>query len=183
MFRLVRRGSQLILIAVVVLLAYSCSPASSPRPGSSPEAIEDPSFRLEPAYVVSVNVPSDAADKVLRSITRSVPLIYGNYDQVAFRSATGVEQFRPLRGSRAGEQAVPSEVSTTRITFAVPRDLDTLRNVIAAIRHSHPYEEPVVHVESGWMSRAKSGGEESNPNRWWNQPKSLPETQSGSQHK
>lgn len=129
--------------------------------------------------MVSVNVPSEAVEKVLHSITDAFPLVYGKYDQVAFRSATGVEQFRPLRGSRSGQQARLSEVPTTRITFALPEDVDTLHKVIAAIRYSHPYEEPVIHVETGWMSRAKPGGDESNPNRWWNQQKSLPETGSG----
>jgi hypothetical protein len=179
MFRFVRRGSQLIQIAVFGLLTAACSSTGRPIPKMSPEAIEDKAFRLEPAYIVSVNVPFEAVEKVLRSITDSFPLEYGKYDHVAFRSATGVEQFRPLRGSQAGEQAALSEVPTTRITFAIPEDVDTLHKVIAAVRYAHPYEEPVVHVETGWMSRAKPGGEESNPNRWWNQQKSMPETGSG----
>ena len=174
MFKLVRRGSQAIQVAVFGLLTAACSSTGHQTPKMSPEAIDDKAFRLEPAYIVSVNVPSEAAEKVLRSITDSVPLRYGNYDRVAFRSATGVEQFRPLQGSRAGEQAAVSEVPTTRITFAISEDLDTLHKVVAAVRAAHPYEEPVVHVETGWMSRAKPG-DESNPNRWWNQPQSLPE--------
>jgi hypothetical protein len=176
MSRFVRRGSQWIRIAVIALLTTACSSTGrqmpNQMPGMLPAAIEDSAFRLEPAYIVSVNVPSESAEKVLRSITDSVPLEYGKYDHVAFRSATGVEQFPPLQGSRAGEQAVLSEVPTTRITFAIPEDFNLLHKVIAAIRYAHPYEEPVVHVEAGWMSRAKASGDESNPNRWWNQPQS-----------
>jgi hypothetical protein len=175
MSRFVRRGSQWIQITVIGLLTAACSSTGRQTPKLSPAAIEDKAFQLEPAYIVSVNVPSEAAEKVLRSITDSVPLEYGKYDHVAFRSATGVEQFRPLQGSRAGEQAVLSEVPTTRITFAIPEDVNILHKVIAAVRYAHPYEEPVVHVETGWMSRAKAGGDESNPNRWWNQPQSSPE--------
>lgn len=175
MFRFVRRGSQFIQIAVFGLLTAACSSTAGRQiPKMSPEAIEDKAFRLEPAYIVSVNVPSEAAEKVLRSVTDSVPLRYGKYDQVAFRSAAGVEQFRPLQGSRAGEQAALSEVPTTRITFAIPEDVDTLHKVISAVRYTHPYEEPVVHVETGWMSRSKPDDEQSNPNRWWNQPKCCP---------
>jgi len=179
MFRLLRQGSQLIQIAVFGLLTAACSSTARPTINMSPEAIMETSFRLEPAYIVSVNVPTESVKKLLRSIIDSYPLGYGKYDQVAFRSATGVEQFRPLRGSRAGEQATLSEVPTTRITFAIPEDVDTLHKIIAAIRYAHPYEEPVVHVETGWVSRAKPGGEESNPNRWWNQQKSSPKTRSG----
>lgn len=179
MLRLVRQGSQLIQIAVFGLLTAACSSTARPTIKTLPDAIVDNSFRLEPAYIVSVNVPTDSVEKVLRSIIDSYPLEYGKYDQVAFRSAMGVEQFRRLRGSRAGGQATLSEVPTTRVTFAMPEDVDTLHKVIAAIRYAHPYEEPVVHVETGWMSRAKPGGEESNPNRWWNQRKSSPNTESG----
>ena len=155
MSRFVRRGSQWIQIAAIGLLTAACSSTGRQVPKMSPAAIEDKAFRLEPAYIVSVNVPSEAVDKVLRSISDSVPLEYGKYDHVAFRSATGVEQFRPLQGSRAGEQPVLSAVPTTRITFAIPEDVNTLNKVINAARYAHPYEEPVVHVESGWMSRAK----------------------------
>ena len=179
MSRLVRPGSQWIQITLIGLLTAACSSAGRQTPKMSPAEIEDKAFQLEPAYIVSVNVPSEAAEKVLRSITDSVPLEYGKYDHVAFRSATGVEQFRPLRGSRAGEQVMLSEVPTTRITFAIPEDLNILPKVIAAGRYAHPYEEPVVHVETGWMTRAKTDGEESNPNRWWNQPQSTPEKGSG----
>ena len=174
MSRFVRRGSQWIQIAVIGLLTAACSSTGRQIPKMSPAAIEDKAFGLEPAYIVSVNVPSEAAERVLCSITNAVPPEYGKYDHVAFRSATGVEQFRPLQGSRAG-QAVLSEVPTTRITFAIPEDVNILHKVIAAARYAHPYEEPVVHVETGWMSRAKPAGDESNPNRWWNQPQSSPE--------
>ena len=179
MSHFVRRGSQLIQIAIFGLFTTACSSTGRQIPKMSPEAIEDETFRLDSAYIVSVNVPSEAAERVLRSITDSVPLEYGKYDQVAFRSATGVEQFRPLLGSRAGRQVLLSEVPTTRITFAIPEKIDILHKVIAAVRYSHPYEEPVVHVEVGWMSRGKPGGEESNPNRWWNQHRSSPEKGSG----
>ena len=84
----------------------------------------------------------------------------------------GVEQFRPLQGSRAGEQAVLSEVPTTHITFAILENVNILHKVIAAARYTHPCEEPVIHVETGWMSRAKPAGDGSNPNRWWHQPQS-----------
>src|SRR5580765_103371 len=117
MFRFVRRGAQFIPIAVFGVFTAACSSTARPILKMSPEAIEDKAFRLEPAYIVSVNVPSEAAEKVLCSITDSVPLEYGKYDHVAFRSAIGVEQFRPLQGSRAGEQAVLSAVPTIRITF------------------------------------------------------------------
>ena len=175
MSRCARRSLKWIQIAVLGLFTVACSSTGPQIPKTSPAAIDDQAFRLEPAYIVSVNVPSEAAEKVLASITNSVPLEYGKYDHVAFRSATGVEQFRPLQGSRAGEQTGLSELPTTRITFAIPEDVTLLHKAIAAARYAHPYEEPVIHVETGWMSRAKPAGDESNPNRWWNQTQVSPE--------
>lgn len=171
MSHFMRRGSQLIQITIFGLFV-ACSSTGHQIPKTSTEAIEGQTFQLQSAYIVSVNVPSDDAAKVMRSITDSIPLEYGNYDQVAFRSATGIEQYRPLQGSRAGKQSQLTEVATTRITFAIPEKSDILHKVIAAIRYSHPYEEPVIHVEAGWISLAKPSSDESNPNRWWNQRKS-----------
>ena len=165
MSRFARRGLELVLIVVCSFLTTTCSSTGRQTTNASHAGIEDKTFRLEPAFIVSVNVPCDAATKVMNSVTNSVPLRYGNYDHVAFRSAAGVEQFRPLQGSRAGEQTGLSEVPSYRITFAIPEDNDSLRKVVAAIRHAHPYEEPVIHVVTGWMSQAKQGGEEANPNR------------------
>jgi hypothetical protein len=179
MSRFALRGLQLVLIAVCSLLTVTCSSTGRRIKNASPAGIEDKTFRLVPAYIVSVNVPCAAAEKVMNSVTDSVPLKYGNYDHVAFRSATGVEQFRPLQGSRAGEQPGLSEVPTYRITFAIPEDDDILHKVVAAVRYAHPYEEPVLHVEAGWMSQANHGGEESNPNRWWNNPKGSSERGAG----
>jgi len=162
--RSARRGLELILIAVCSLLTTTCSSTGRQITNTSRAGIDDKPLRLVRAYIVSVNVPCDAATMVMKSITDSVPLKYGNYDQVAFRSAIGIEQFRPLQGSRAGAQSGLTEVRTSRITFSIPEDDDTLRKVMAAVRRVHPYEEPVVHVVAGWMSQAQQGGEQSNPN-------------------
>lgn len=160
--------SQGAIVIVGLLFLFGCSQRSK---GPSPADIQDSTFRLIPAYVVSFNVPTENAEKVLRSITDSYPLQYGSYDRVAFRSAQGVEQFRPLSGSKAGEQKEISEAPTTRITFAIPEQASALQKVVSAIRAAHPYEEPVIQIQPGWISQAKHEGEESNPNRWWNQPR------------
>jgi hypothetical protein len=156
------------ILAGCLLVLFGCTRSQKE---TSPVDIQDSTFRLIPAYIVSFNVPSESAAKVLRQVTDTYPLQYGDYDQVAFRSATGIEQFRPLKGSKAGEQPTISEAPTTRITFAIPEDTTVLHKVVAAIRMAHPYEEPVIQIRAGWLSQAKHEGEESNPNRWWNQPK------------
>ena len=93
----VRRGLELVLIVVCSFLTTTCSTTGRQITNTSPAGIDDKPLRLVRAYIVSVNVPCDAATMVMKSITDSVPLKYGNYDQVAFRSAIGIEQFRDPR--------------------------------------------------------------------------------------
>jgi hypothetical protein len=162
------------MLAVIAASASSCStegdrltPAGTASAVSTDD-IKGESFQLERVYLVSVNIPDEDVTRVLDSLTSVVPLVYGKYDRVAFRSASGVEQFRPLSGSRAGAQEELSEYETVRVSFSIPQDPETLRKTIDAIRNSHPYEEPVINVQEGWTSRATGKEDETNPNRWWN---------------
>lgn len=161
------------MLVVMAIFTSSCTTKgerSTSRSASSlsTDHVESESFRLEPVYLISVNIPDEDVKRVLDSLTSVVPLVYGKYDRVAFRSASGVEQFRPLAGSRAGAQEELSEYKTTRVSFSIPQDPGTLRKTIDAIRNSHPYEEPVINVQEGWASRATGKRDETNPNRWWN---------------
>ena len=161
------------MLVVMAIFTSSCTTkgersTSGTASSLSTDNIESESFRLEPVYLVSVNIPDEDVKRVLDSLTSVVPLVYGKYDRVAFRSASGVEQFRPLTGSRAGAQDELSEYKTTRVSFSIPQDPVTLRKTIDAIRNSHPYEEPVINAQEGWASRATGKRDETNPNRWWN---------------
>lgn len=128
-------------------------------------------FWLEPVYLIDANIPTEDVDAVLNSVTEAVSLAYGRYDQVAFISSPGIEQFRSLEGSRAGRQESVRRVPTSRVSFSIPKDPAVLDKAIAAIRLAHPYEEPVVNVRDGWASRARGEGDEDNPHRWWNRRK------------
>ena len=127
-------------------------------------------LRLEPVFIITVNVPTDDAEAVLRSVTKAVPLQYGDYDQVAYLSSAGYEQFRPLEGSRAGEQQELSAYATTQVTFCIPKDQVALAKALEGAQDAHPYEEPVIYVREGYASRSVRGAGADNPNRWWNRP-------------
>jgi hypothetical protein len=166
----------IVIISMLAVIAASASCCSTEgdrlTPGSasavSTDDMQGESFQLKRVYLMSVNIPHEDVTRVLDSLTSVVPLVYGKYDRVAFRSASGVEQFRPLAGSRAGAQEELSEYETVRVSFSIPQDPETLRKTIDAIRNSHPYEEPVINVQEGWTSRATGKEDETNPNRWWN---------------
>jgi hypothetical protein len=151
-------------IGIGLLLGHG---GGKPAATRSPEDTEGSSYRMERAYLVAVHVPNPEVDKVLKAVVDAVGLKYGKYDRVAFLDAPGLEQFRPMEGSKAGKQAKAVRVPTTIVSFSVPHDLATLRKALDAIRYVHSYEEPVIYVSEVWRSRA-TAREDSNPNRWWN---------------
>lgn len=136
---------------------------------SSPaDELKADSFRLERVYVVTVHIPNAEVEKVLEAVTAAVPLDYGFYNQVAFLDAPGLEQYRGREGSKGGAYDKAGRSPTTKVSFSIPRESDSLAKVLAAIRHTHSYEEPVIYVHEAWRSRT-TDRDENNPNRWWNQ--------------
>ena len=101
------------------------------------------------------------------AMVTAVPLLYGHYDQVAFIETAGLEQYRTLSGSKAGPDEQAQRVSTTRISFSLPRDPALLQKAIAAVVRVHSYEEPVLYITELWRTRALANGSK-NPNKWWN---------------
>lgn len=136
-------------------------------PSTPADGLQAESFRLERVYTVTVHIPNPEVEEVMKAVTAAVPLNYGFFDQVAFLDAPGLEQYRPREGSKAGVQDKAGRNPTTKVSFSIPRDAEALGKVLAAIRHVHSYEEPVIYVQEAWRSRTTTR-DESNPNRWWN---------------
>jgi len=111
---------------------------------ASPGAITGTHYRLEQAYHLAVHVPDGDVDKVLASVVAAVGLRYGKYDRAAYLDAPGLEQFRPLEGSKAGEQQGAARAPTTSVSFSIPRDPVILQKALHAIYAAHSYEEPVI---------------------------------------
>jgi hypothetical protein len=123
-------------VASVVVLLGSCvgaAFASEPPQPASPEQIIGTTYRVEAAYYVECHVPNAEVDKVLQAVAEAVRLEYGKYDQVAFIDAPGLEQFRPLEGSKAGQFASAGRAPTTNVSFSVPRDPVVLKKALDAI--------------------------------------------------
>lgn len=130
--------------------------------------IEGDNYILERAYLVTMHIPNADVDRVLASVAKEVGLFYGKYDNVAFLDAVGLEQYRPLAGSKAGAQDSAWREPTTRVHFSVAKDDGTLRKALRAAHAAHSYEEPVFYVSEVWRTLA-TNPDDSNPNRWWNQ--------------
>lgn len=124
--------------------------------------------KLDPVWFVRVELADRDDARVRRAVTDAVGLAYGDFDGVAFESATGTQFFRPREGTQAGQRETEIEMPVRVLTFSVPRDPATLARAIEAIREFHSYEEPVIAITEGWASRADMTTGRDNPNRWWN---------------
>ena len=103
-----------------------------------------------------VQIPADDVSKVLEAIINITPLRYGNYEQVAFRNRTGLQQYRPLDGSKTGEAEL-IHIPCDEISFTVPNHDEVITAVIEAIFESHPHEEPVILIQEVMCTRFKYG--------------------------
>jgi hypothetical protein len=155
------------LVAVFGSCVGAAFAAEAPQ-AASPEQIIGATYRVEPAYYVECHVPNAEVDKVLSAVVEAVKLEYGKYDHVAFIDAPGLEQFRPMAGSKPGEVVGAGRQPTTNVSFSVPRDVGLLKKALDAIHTVHSYEEPVVYIHEVWRTR-NTGGDDPNPNKWWNQ--------------
>ncbi len=136
---------------------------------------------LEPAWTVEIQtIPADV-DRLLDAIVEVHPLDYGRYERNASVTATGLETARPKPGSTTDTHEgafTPGDTETfpmVELKISLPRDLEVLQRVMAAVMHVHHYEEPVIFVREAWVSRAAYDPNSDNPNRWWNDGRGLPE--------
>ena len=99
----------------------------------------------EPLDVVVLYVPRDATPGVLRALFAAGAGTIGDYAECAFVSP-GTGQFRPLPGATPAQGRVGDlgRVEEDRVELVLPRRLR--RDVVAALRAAHPYEEPAFHV-------------------------------------
>jgi dinuclear metal center YbgI/SA1388 family protein len=105
-----------------------------------------------------VFVPIEQADALRAAITRAGAGAVGDYDSCTFTS-TGEGRFRPLDGAnpaigRVGEVEVVQEA---RVESVFRRHLR--REIVAAMRAAHPYEEPAYDVLE--LAAATGSGEPS----------------------
>ena len=96
-------------------------------------------------YKLAVHVPVESADKVREAIGNAGGGKIGNYAFCSF-SVKGVGRFLPQEGANPTIGAVGKleEVEEERIEVTV--DAAALKDVIAAIKATHPYEEPTIDI-------------------------------------
>lgn len=90
-------------------------------------------------------VPENALENTLKAIFDAGAGHIGNYDSCAFYTL-GTGQFRPLSGSNPyiGAINIIEKVSEFRVETICPED--KIKEVLMALRKSHPYEEPAIDI-------------------------------------
>ncbi len=112
------------------------------------------SATIQDECLFRVQIPADEVSQVLEAIINVTPLRYGNYEQVAFRYRRGIQQCKPLVGSKTGEAEL-IHILCDEISFTVPRHDEIITAVIDALFESHPDEEPVIHIQEVMFTRFK----------------------------
>lgn len=100
---------------------------------------------MEKRYKIVVYVPESHADKMREAIGNAGAGKIGNYTHCTF-TLKGIGRFKPEEGANPtiGSVGKLEEVSEDRIETVCSED--KLKDVLKAIRESHPYEEPATDV-------------------------------------
>lgn len=101
--------------------------------------------RTEALDVLVCYIPRAHTREVLEALFAAGAGAVGQYRDCAYLTA-GRGQFRPLPGAdpAIGSVGDLTEVEEDRAEITFPRPLR--REVVAALRRAHPYEEPAFHV-------------------------------------
>jgi len=122
--------------------------------------------RLEPVWVVHVELGPEDDDRIRLALCDEVRLAYGNYDHVSFEAAIGTQFFRGAEGTASG----PMDTATSRqvrvMSFSIAKDRHLLDAAMSVIHRLHSYEEPVIYVRDAFASRSFPDGHE-HENKWW----------------
>ena len=96
-------------------------------------------------FKICVYVPENSVEKVKQALFEAGAGRIGNYDSCCWQTA-GTGQFRPLEGSNPaiGSLNEVEHVREIRVELVCADDL--VKRAIAAMKQSHPYEEPAFDV-------------------------------------
>jgi hypothetical protein len=100
---------------------------------------------LQPTHLFAFYVPKDHLNQVLDAIFETGAGKIGNYDKCCWKTE-GQGQFRPLSGANPtlGQQGTIETVPEWKVELVCHESQMT--DLVAAMKNSHPYEEPAYHL-------------------------------------
>jgi hypothetical protein len=96
-------------------------------------------------YKISVYIPSDYLEEVKLSMFNQGGGRLGNYDHCAWQ-VLGQGQFRPLEQSNPFKGQIGNKEVLDEYLVEMICDNDHIKSVIAALKKSHPYDEPAYSI-------------------------------------
>lgn len=139
------------------------------------------SGKLVPIWRLEIQTRPDDANRLLDAIMAVHPLKYGRYRRNGTVSAIGAETGQPEENSTTTNHVEGFEAGGTetypmvQLFVSIERDIDVLQKVMNAVIDAHHYEEPVIYVRDEWASQSAYDPVSTNPNRWWNDSRGLPQ--------
>lgn len=136
---------------------------------------------LVPVWTLEIQTLPEDTDRILDAIMQVHRLSFGRYQRNASISAIGKETAQPEPESTTATHVDAFEAGDTEtypvveLKISIERSLPVLERVMDAVLEVHHYEEPVIFVREDWVSRAAYDPSNTNPNRWWNTRRGLPD--------
>lgn len=125
---------------------------------------------LEAEWMITIDTPESGVSNVLTALEENIPLNQGPYDCCSFIRTGGLQRFRCLDGSHAGDEGTIRQTPASQIIVSIPQDKGLLRELFEVVFNSHVNEEPTIRVQAVWGSRSARLDDKNNPNRYWNRP-------------
>ena len=145
------------------------------------ERYQSASGQFEAVWTLEIQTLPEDVDRILDAVMKVHPLSYGRYQRNASVSALDKETAQPCENSTTTTHVAGFEAGQTEtfpmveLKISIERDEAVLGRVMDAILEVHHYEEPVIFLRDDWASRAFYDPQSTNPNRWWNNGRGLPE--------
>lgn len=96
-------------------------------------------------FKICVYVPENYVEKVKLALFEAGAGRIGNYDSCCWQTQ-GIGQFRPLTGSNPAIGSIAQLEQLIEIKIELVCADDLVQQAIAAMKRSHPYEEPAFDV-------------------------------------
>lgn len=125
-------------------------------------------WRLDPVFTIAVELGERDDDRIRHAVQERYDLRYGDYDNVSFESAHGIQRYRgqPDAITTPLIDETVRDVSVWR--FSIPRDSEMLAGILDIVYDLHSYEEPVIHVVETHATRTRADVDRNGSNRGWN---------------
>ncbi|MEM7206280.1 MAG: hypothetical protein AAF434_00515 [Pseudomonadota bacterium] len=119
---------------------------------------------------ITIQCPVGGVERLIAAFSETLSLTQGAYDNCLYVRQNGLQQFRALEGSHAGDERTIQRTRSSEIVLTIRNEIEVLEKVVDTVFKYGVQEEPTITVEPIWGVRSKYLDDKNNPNRYWNRP-------------